>query len=108
VSRFWRCRRLCGLGLAHGLTDCGAGISRPGDFRSGRQEHGREYGEPSASPAVSGPVEEVPAPGVVRVRAGVPGVCVNQGEAAGQPADPALTSAILGTGGVGRSGTAVR
>ncbi len=31
----------------------------------------------------------------------------NQGEAAGQPTDPALTSATLGTGGAGRSGTAV-
>ena len=103
-----RCRRPCGLGLAHGSTDCGAGISRRGDFRSGRQEHGREYGEPSASPAVSCLGDEVLGAGVVSVRAGLPGVCVNQGEAAGQPADPALTSAILGTGGVGRSGTAVR
>jgi hypothetical protein len=31
-----------------------------GDSQPGRQEHGREYEEPSASPAVSGPVEEVP------------------------------------------------
>ena len=46
--------------------------------------------------------------GVVSVRAGLPGGCINQGEAAGQPVDPALTSATLGTGGVGSSGTAVR
>jgi hypothetical protein len=103
-----RCRRLCGLGLAHGSTDCGAGISRRGDFQSGRQEHGRDYGEPSASLAVSCLGMRSSVPGVVSVRAGLRSVCVNQGEAAGQPADPALTSAILGTGGVGRSGTAVR
>jgi hypothetical protein len=79
-----------------------------GDSRSGRYVHGREYAEPSASLAVPGLGGEVPGAGVVSVRAGLSSVCINQGEAAGQPADPALTSATLGTGGVGRSGTAVR
>ena len=46
--------------------------------------------------------------GWYRSAPGMPGVCINQGEAAGQPTDPALTSATLGTGGVRRSGTAVR
>ena len=78
------------------------------DSRWGRHEHGPEYGEPSASLAVSGPGQEVLGAGGVSVRAGLSSVCINQGEAAGQPTDPALTSAILGTGGVGRSGTAVR
>jgi hypothetical protein len=37
--------------------------------------------------------------GWVSVPVGLPGGCINQGEAAGQPTDPALTSATLGTGG---------
>jgi LysR family transcriptional regulator, low CO2-responsive transcriptional regulator len=41
-------------------------------------------------------------------RARLPRAAGNQGEAAGQPTDPALTSATLGTGGVERPGTAVR
>ena len=60
----------------------------------------REYGEPPPPIALSGLQEEVVA--------GLPGVCISQGEAAGQPTDPALTSATLGSGGVERSGTAVR
>jgi hypothetical protein len=56
---------------------------------------------------VSGPGEEVLGAGV-SVRADMSSVCIYQGEAAGQPTDPALTSATLGTGGVGWSGAAVR